>query len=64
MSYPGELREKILRGRCILSRRPGKARIKKVSSRKESERESNDLVELKENGSRRLPATKVWKEAQ
>lgn len=64
MSYPKELRDEMLRGRCILSGRPGKARIKKVSLRKESEREPNDLVELKENGSRRLPATKVWKEAQ
>lgn len=62
MSYSGEFRE-ILRGRCILSERSRKARIKKVSPRKESEREPNDPVELKENGSR-LPATKVWKEAQ
>lgn len=47
---------RIHRGRCILSGRgPGKLRIKKVSLRKESEREPNDLVELKENGSRRLP---------
>ncbi|TGZ36192.1 hypothetical protein DBV15_07260 [Temnothorax longispinosus] len=53
--WRGETRIFVLFSLLRADFRPRKARIKKVSPRKESEREPNDLVELKENGSRRLP---------
>lgn len=66
MSYPGKLRGGDPTGSLhFVGAGPGKLELRKFLPEKgKRARGPHDLAELEENGSRRLPATKVWKEAQ